>query len=155
MEILYDVHLKDGAVRRENLTQIVLRGALWDTSHIDVAIVVGIDHVVILVNDDLLTLLFWTLLHLVLFYLDVEMLNLAVFYISISIAALHSLQLRLFWVVVIILLLNDDTRLTYTFLSNSIWTLKLIIDAAKGRDVVIIIFCFVIHFSILLLSLAL
>ena len=123
MEILYDVHLKDGAVRRENLTQIVLRGALWDTSHIDVAIVVGIDHVVILVNDDLLTLLFWTLLHLVLFYLDVEMLYLAVFYISISIAALHSLQLRLFWVVVIILLLNDDTRLTYTFLSNSIWAL--------------------------------
>ena len=122
VEILYDVHLKDGAVWRENLTQIVLRGALWNASHIDVAVVIGVDHVVILVNDDLLALLFGPLLHLVLFDLDVEMLYLAMFF-NISITAHHSLQVRLFWVVLIILGFNDSTRLTHTFLSNCIWTL--------------------------------
>ena len=122
VEILYDVYLKDTAVRRENLTKVVLRGALWNASHIDVAVVIGIDHIVVLVNDDLLALLLWTLLHFILLDLDVEMLDFAVFF-NITFTAHHSLQLWLFWVVVIILGLKYDTRITHTFLSNCIWTL--------------------------------
>ena len=122
VEILYDVYLKDTAIRRENLTQVVLRGALWNASHIDVAVVIGIDHIVVLVNDDLLALLLRTLLHLILLDLDVEMLDFAVFF-SITFTAHHSLQLWLFWVVIIVLGLKYDTRITHTFLSNSIWTL--------------------------------
>ena len=75
-----------------------------------------------LVNDDFLALLLGTLLHLILLDLDIEVLYFAVFF-NIAFTAHHSLQLRLFWVVIIVLGLKYDTRLTHTFLSKCIWTL--------------------------------